>query len=96
MRDVDQFSREQLLKRVGIFQNFEKLFNEHVCKDHLEYMTTKFEKKVNEYRCCLWPSHGDSLRKSRCTTKTSMDTISIEISKAMQEKEKYITFTFTT
>ena len=57
--------RNELEQRCGFFDApaFDLI---DVCDDHLKLMTTKFiETTVSKNTCCLWPTHGSTLKLSR-------------------------------
>ena len=71
--------------RCGFFE--ERAFDLiDVCEDHLKLMATKFiEKTVTKHTCCLWPTHGNTLRDSRLTKDVKTEVVSLELSRKIKK-----------
>ena len=88
LKSFSEKLRLELMRRVGIFEDFHNFLPMDVCKEHELLLSLDFHEKVARMRSCLWPSHGPSMRKARCNKSITMYEITIEMSKKMLDAGK--------
>ena len=85
MEMLSNEERKELEQRCGFFEGPSSDLTD-VCTEHLKLMTSKFiETTVSKNTCCLWPSHGSTLKLSRLSKGVETMVVTLELSKKIKE-----------